>query len=153
MKYQKKCFLTIIILLSILLLSSGCHTGRLSNKQRILRSSVLTQTITHSDSISLSQQLQATCQQKLRLEHIELFPPDSLQRQYIRSVTRLEGDKETEELSVISGKINKEEDISVNKDKVVTSKVTKVLSSFWWGGVVLLVMGWILVNKKVYFHK
>nr|WP_129733243.1 hypothetical protein [Parabacteroides goldsteinii] len=153
MKYHKKCFPTIIVLLSVLLLSSGCHTGRLSKKRRIQRSSVLTQTITRSDSISLSQQLQATCQQKLRLEHIELFPPDSLQRQYIRSVTRLEGDKETDGLSVISGKINKEEDISVNKEKVVTSKVTKVLSSFWWGGIVLLVVGWILVNKKVYFHK
>lgn len=149
MKHLKKCSLTIIILLFILLLSSGCHTGRLSKTQHIRHNSVSTQVISRSDSLSLSQQLQATCRQKLRIEHIELSPPDSLQRQYVHSVTRLREDKETEELATVSGKINKEENISANKEvKTITDKTTKVSSSFWWGGILLLVVGWMLFKTR-----
>lgn len=150
MKDRKSYFLMIFVIQSFLLLvlSSGCHTGRLSSTRHTQRNTVSTRVVAHSDSLSLSQQLQTACFQKLRLEHIELSPPDSLENQYIRSVTRVTEDRNTESLTTVSGDIKKEETHFINKEEnVITNKTTKVSSSFWWGVVLLLVVvggGWVI---------
>ena len=142
MRDQKNCFGMVSVLLFLLYLLSGCHTGRLSSVQHVQREAASTRMLTYSDSLHLSQQIQTSCWEKYHLEHIEFSSPDSMEKQYVRSVTRLVGDKGSELSSAVSKNVKNEEKVSIDKkEKIETNKSTKVSSSFWWGGVILLVIG------------